>query len=666
MSTTTQREFSITVLGRTLEHLGTQMYKRRDVAIAELVANAWDAGAKNVHLVVPPKDEYDRSLSIVKVSDDGKGMEPDEVQENYLVIGRNRRSEGEEPPMERRPMGRKGVGKLAGFGLGARMEVETTSNTSVTWLALNGADLTEKGGESKKLDLPGTVMPVGDEPRATGTTITLSELKHKTPPDIEGLHQSLGRRFSRTVLGEMKIFINDEPLKPVDINFVKRSPETGETTETLSCGNEITWWAGFSDKVLPSELQGFTILVNGKTAQAPSFFFNVEAKASGQHGTKYLTGVIEANFLDDGTDDESDLVSTDRQDLDWDAEATRSLMLWGEKQTRKLLRERLEAGEKEALATAEKDTELARRLAFLDKPSKNQATKFIKTLGRTDANAERVKELAGTIIRAFEYRQFHDYIDELEQVSDDPNGFSQAVSYLNGWRVLESRAVLEVIRGRIGIVDKFFRMILEDSPETASKLSDDNMHDLLGRYPWLISPDWQVLSEEKTITKQLQDWHGLETKDDSDRTRYDFLALDGNGETIIIEIKRAGHAVIHKDLLQLENYVAKLESSRPKIRGVFITADKYAVTERILRQWQDRDDMELLTWATVQERTSSHYRHYAAVLEGDIDEDSFSRKRTEVAETRHVLETTVRRTPEERSRGVGLNDIEHLATNRPT
>ena len=50
------RQFSIQVLGRTLEHLGTQMYKRRDVAIAELVANAWDAGATHVQITLPTPD----------------------------------------------------------------------------------------------------------------------------------------------------------------------------------------------------------------------------------------------------------------------------------------------------------------------------------------------------------------------------------------------------------------------------------------------------------------------------------------------------------------------------------------------------------------------------------------------------------------------------------
>ena len=45
------RNFHIRVLGRTLEHLGVQMYKRRDIALAELVANSWDAGAKEVRTV---------------------------------------------------------------------------------------------------------------------------------------------------------------------------------------------------------------------------------------------------------------------------------------------------------------------------------------------------------------------------------------------------------------------------------------------------------------------------------------------------------------------------------------------------------------------------------------------------------------------------------------
>src|SRR5258708_19283511 len=88
------REFHIRVMGRTLEHLGVQMYKRRDVAIAELVANCWDAGAENVWICLPEADQYDQETSSITITDGGCGMNGDEIEEQYLVIGRNRRTTG--------------------------------------------------------------------------------------------------------------------------------------------------------------------------------------------------------------------------------------------------------------------------------------------------------------------------------------------------------------------------------------------------------------------------------------------------------------------------------------------------------------------------------------------------------------------------------------------
>jgi hypothetical protein len=63
-ATEQKKEFHIRILGRMLEHLGVQMYKRRDAAIAELVANCWDAGAKNVWIVIPKEDNYNPIISI--------------------------------------------------------------------------------------------------------------------------------------------------------------------------------------------------------------------------------------------------------------------------------------------------------------------------------------------------------------------------------------------------------------------------------------------------------------------------------------------------------------------------------------------------------------------------------------------------------------------------
>lgn len=284
-----KRKFNITVLGRTLEHLGVQMYKRRDVAIAELVANCWDAGAKEVHIQIPKEGEYDRDCSSILITDDGVGMTDDQVQDEYLVVGRNRRRDDGEVVNDRPVMGRKGIGKLAGFGIATTMTVITWRDGIATELTLDVTDLKKEDGQAGKVPLEGTVGPSpADVDSFSRTRIVLEKLKHKTPLDIDILRDALGRRFSRRVHGRMKIFVNDqlveEPSLPLEIRF----PEDDEyDEEVLDDGTKVNYYYAFAENVIRSrELRGFTIHVRGKTAQAPPFFFDVEATASGQHGTK--------------------------------------------------------------------------------------------------------------------------------------------------------------------------------------------------------------------------------------------------------------------------------------------------------------------------------------------------------------------------------------------
>ena len=76
---------------RTIEHLGIKMYSQLPYALAELVANAYDAGAENVRIQLVDKNDE----KMIVVEDDGDGMSYDEVAVNFLVIGRKRRAEDE-------------------------------------------------------------------------------------------------------------------------------------------------------------------------------------------------------------------------------------------------------------------------------------------------------------------------------------------------------------------------------------------------------------------------------------------------------------------------------------------------------------------------------------------------------------------------------------------
>jgi len=655
------RTFNIIVLGRTLEHLGVQMYKRRDTAIAELVANCWDAGSQNVWIDVPLPAQYNPEDSIIIIRDDGSGMDDEQVQKEYLVVGRNRRINGVGAISSEKIMGRKGIGKLAGFGIASLMSVTTVKNGRMTELTLDVNSLKTENNQTANIPIEGKIKAAPPDLQR-GTVIILRKLKHQTPIDLEGLRESLSRRFSRAVRGRMLIHVNGQEIGEPQLNFEYRFPTDDYHEETLPGGPLVRYYYGFSAETIKStQLRGFTIYTRGKTAQAPPFFFNVEGTASGQHGTKYVTGAIEADFLDEDTTDEGDLISTDRQEIDWESERLGELKAWGEAFCRRVLRECIEFKGARFETWLLNEPDIRSRVEVLEPKLKSQISKFLKSLSRVEERTDRAVELAGALIRAYEFRQFHDVIADIEKVADDPEKLQELLIHLHEWKPLESRAILEIIKGRLSILDKFHKMIVTDAPETAHRRGDDNIHDLLAGYPWIINPDWQVLAEEKRISTQLQEWNIEEIPEEADRLRYDFLALSGEGRLIIIEIKRSGHPVTIDDLQRLERYKDKLQKGvSSEIYMVMICGGTLDVAAGTIASWEKRPDGEILTWSKIYERTGRHYEHYRAVLEGNFQHPDFDRKQKEVAQTRRILETgTSFRGIEGRTAGLGPQDVDY-------
>ena len=84
------RVFEMNFQPMTIEHLGLRLYSTLPPVISELVSNAYDAEAESVHITVP---EGPIGLGAeVKVRDVGHGMNADELQNEYLPIGRGRSS----------------------------------------------------------------------------------------------------------------------------------------------------------------------------------------------------------------------------------------------------------------------------------------------------------------------------------------------------------------------------------------------------------------------------------------------------------------------------------------------------------------------------------------------------------------------------------------------
>ena len=140
------RPYELTISRQTVDKLGVKLYDKASAVVAELVANSYDADAEKVTVRVPyntllakkvkktgasgKEAEHIEDLGyVIEVEDDGHGMTPDEAIDFYLRVGRDRRDDPKLPNggysrAKKRPvMGRKGIGKLAPFGICREIEV---------------------------------------------------------------------------------------------------------------------------------------------------------------------------------------------------------------------------------------------------------------------------------------------------------------------------------------------------------------------------------------------------------------------------------------------------------------------------------------------------------------------------------------------------------------
>lgn len=115
------KEYKIHIDPRILELLGPNLYTNIYYVLAELIANAYDADAKNVY-VIANKDD-------ITVEDDGHGMsyKKGDVTKYLDVAAESRTTEKDSltKSRKRRKMGRKGVGKLAALSVSENVDVMT-------------------------------------------------------------------------------------------------------------------------------------------------------------------------------------------------------------------------------------------------------------------------------------------------------------------------------------------------------------------------------------------------------------------------------------------------------------------------------------------------------------------------------------------------------------
>ena len=188
--TAKQRKLQLSYDPHIIDHLGIKMYATLPNVLAELIANAYDADAKNVSICLYDK-EGEKSI---KVIDDGLGMSFDEINDKFLKIGRRKRNEDNDlTPIGRKITGRKGLGKLAFFGIGEVIKITTYKDGECISFDLdwNGIISTKKGiyeqaFKAEKLE----------NGNNAGTEIEIINLKRKSGFDLQSLADSVSKLFN--------------------------------------------------------------------------------------------------------------------------------------------------------------------------------------------------------------------------------------------------------------------------------------------------------------------------------------------------------------------------------------------------------------------------------------------------------------------------------------
>ena len=637
--TNSTKELTLKIQPMVIDHLGIKMYQKPVDVIAEFIANAWDADAESVVIVIGDTD--------ISISDNGNGMSFDECQDCYLTVGRNRRKETKQEVSERkhRPvLGRKGIGKFAGFGVAKLVDVETTSVKTGEHTAFRMdidaiLDSDNNGKASKKIDV--MAYDAADESRKgrCGTKVTLRNW-NVTLPNPDELRKELSRRFllSQTQ-ADFAIKVNDKDIPdgfeeelefvfPRDLTESEKSQyfpglsidESGWANEALE-KYTIKWRIGFFESPIQvEELRGISIFAKGKMAQKP-FFFDLSGGISGQNALEYMTGQVQMDFIDEA---ENDLIATERQRINLQTELGLKIKDWGIEKVKRLGSIwKSRRSEKRMQELNDRVSGFRERLDTLPSYERKTVESVLKKIASFERLGKgRFKDWCDSILTSWESGRLKELIAKIDERSDLDE--AQLLEILSEAQVLTSLNIAEAIRTKVAAIGELKRLVATRELET-------KVRDYIYANPWIVNPIWESYSKEesvKNLIKRLAD-ENLKN-DDVFNGRVD-LALSAGADLLLIEFMRPGLQVDRDHLDRLNYYVSEVRNAiEGETGGTIQHADKAYLIADTIRESQSvhnriqqlsKENIFVLSWDGLIEQALSQWRDHLALLKSRFPED---------------------------------------------
>jgi hypothetical protein len=605
----------------TVDKLGVKLYDKISAVLAELVANAYDADATEVTICAPmdtylatksEKKTTDLGFEII-VKDNGHGMTPDEINAFYLLVGAERRNDprrgGHSRKFKRRVMGRKGVGKLAPFGVCERIEIISSGGEKRKGIDATGrrrlgyltAHLTL---DRRKIlsdtdtnyhplpgPLDGTIGP------KTGTTLKLTLFDYRRVPALDELSRQLSQRFGSIGVNWMVKLQNaladkrdPQALATVGAFDIPRMPGTelffrpdnlsggtgvvvdglGAVVDGLLPGFKVDGhfypvegYVAYAKHAFKDDLMaGVRIYCRGKIA-AQTLAFNQKSGFTGEFGIRsYLIGEL----LCDWIDEDEDLIQTDRRDILWSSDLGSAFEEWGREVVRYIGQLARNPLKKKTFDRFVELTNLSERInsAF---PAQDQskirdaALSFAKLVGqklREDElnDPEQLDDLVSVCLLLAPHVTLDETLREAADTKDSP--LTVVTSILRIARVAELSSFGRIADDRVRVILNL--ETLKDSPGTVEEV----FQSLIEQAPWLIDPQWSPITTNQsfsTLRTEFTKFVKKETgediefgKFDAGSKRADFVLSNQDDTVEMIEIKRPNHKLTNDEMVRIDKY----------------------------------------------------------------------------------------------------------------
>lgn len=535
---------------KTIEHLGISLYSKLPTVLSELISNSWDADSDNVFM-----DFIDNWEKEIIYEDDWNWMTFDEINDKFLMIWRNRRDWDKtdlSPNKKRKVIWKKWLWKLSVFWIAKEVEILTIKD----WIKNHFLMDIDKILSKKEWSYEPEIISKDEEVFIKDwTKIILKGIKRKSKFDIDDISINLSKKFLIFDKININIKHNDWTYKKItnELKFERFNPQF----EWNFPNNEFDFWYENSWKIKwkimtletpikDTDMKWIYLTSRGKIVNNSSFYW---LRDNDQFHT-YVTGYLEIDFIDDL---DEDLISTDRQSLNWESDETRDLKDFLQETIKKVSREftKLRSELKEEKIKEEKWLDINKWRDWLSWYEKDLSNKIINPiLEDSNIDINEATSIISNVIDKFENEDFKKCASDISGINSKE--IPQLLKLMEQWQITEAKEFSKLALTRIEVIKQFEKLIDEDTLEVPT------LHNFLKKFTWLLDPRILEFKDEITYSKLLKETFNESNLDEKDR-RIDFLCSNALWEILyVIEIKRSKYIVDLKALEQWYDYQAFL------------------------------------------------------------------------------------------------------------